>query len=96
VPESLTPEEAWERVRRGEARILDLRTEGERRRHGAPPGATPVSLARHLVTPEQADAIYLCQRGVRSRLAGRRGAHVAGGFAGWQRAGLPVEQGRDD
>jgi rhodanese-related sulfurtransferase len=91
----LTPEEAWERVQRGEARILDLRTAVERRRHGSPPGAEPVSLLRHAVRPGGGDTIYLCQHGVRSKLAGRGDAcGVAGGFAAWKQAGLPVEEGR--
>jgi rhodanese-related sulfurtransferase len=88
----LTPEEAWERVRRGEARILDLRTGLERRRYGSPPGAEPVSLLRHALSPAGPEAIYLCQHGVRSRVAGRgEGCGVAGGFAAWAKAGLPVE-----
>jgi rhodanese-related sulfurtransferase len=93
----LTPQEAWERVARGEARILDLRTGIERRRHGAPPGAEPVSLVRHALRPEGPDAIYLCQHGVRSKLAGRGEAcGVAGGFAAWKQAGLPVEPREGD
>jgi rhodanese-related sulfurtransferase len=97
VPEALTPEEAWERVQRGDARILDLRTAPERRRHGAPPGAERVSLTRHVVAPEGREAIYLCQHAVRSKLTRRRGAaEVAGGFAAWKRAGLPVERPAED
>ena len=89
---SLDPREVWEIVQRGEARLLDLRTEVERRRYGAPPGAVPVSLARHVVKPEEG-AIYLCQHAVRSKLTLRGGAaEVAGGFAAWQRAALPVEK----
>jgi rhodanese-related sulfurtransferase len=91
VPRELSPKEAWERVSRGEARILDLRTAAERKRYGAPPGAEPVSLLRHALRPE-AGAIYLCQHGVRSKLAGRGEAcGVEGGFAAWAKAGLPVE-----
>jgi rhodanese-related sulfurtransferase len=89
---SLDPREVWEIVQRGEARLLDLRTEVERRRYGAPPGAVPVSLARHVLKPEEG-AIYLCQHAVRSKLTLRGGAaEVAGGFAAWQRAALPVEK----
>jgi rhodanese-related sulfurtransferase len=96
VPESLSPEEAWQRVQRGEARLLDLRTETERRRHGAPPGSEHVSLPRHVASPEGPDTIYLCQHAVRSKLTGRRGAaEVAGGFAAWKRAGLPIERSPD-
>ncbi len=88
----LSPHEAWERVARGEARIVDLRTSLERKRYGAPPGAEPGSLLRHTLSPDD-DAIYLCQHGVRSKLPGRGAAcGVAGGFAAWREAGLPVEQ----
>ena len=80
-------------VGRGEARILDLRTGIERRRYGAPPGAIPVSLPRHLANPEGDDVIYLCQHAVRSKATLRNGAaEVAGGFRAWRRAGLPVEK----
>ncbi len=90
---SFSPAEAWQLAQRGEVEILDLRTGTERRRFGAPPGARPVSLARHALQPEGADKIYLCQHAVRSKLALRNGAaEVAGGFAAWRSAGLPVER----
>ena len=90
---SLSPQEAWAVVQRGEARLLDLRTSAERHRFGAPPGARAVSLARHVVRPEGEGTIYFCQHAARSKLALHRGAaEVAGGFAAWQRAGLPVEK----
>jgi rhodanese-related sulfurtransferase len=90
---SLDPREAWERVQRGDARLLDLRTEVERRIHGAPPGAEHVSLLAHVAKPEGDGAIYLCQHAVRSKATLRGGAaEVAGGFAAWRRAGLPVEK----
>ena len=92
-PRSLEPEAAWAAVERGEARILDLRTGAERRRFGAPPGAEPVSLARHTVSPEGPGAIYLYQHAVRSKATLRRGAvDVAGGFRAWRNAGLPIEE----
>ena len=90
---SLTPAEAWARVQRGEARLLDLRTEAERRRFGWPPGAPRVSLAKHVALPGGPDTIYLCQHANRSKLTGRRGApEVAGGWVAWEAAGLPVER----
>jgi rhodanese-related sulfurtransferase len=90
---SVDPREVWALLQGGEARLLDLRTEVERRRYGAPPGAISVSLARHLLRPEGAGAIYLCQHAVRSKATLRNGAaEVAGGFVAWQRAGLPVEK----
>ena len=36
MPRALEPQEAWARLQRGEARLLDLRTGFERRRYGAP------------------------------------------------------------
>jgi rhodanese-related sulfurtransferase len=90
---ALEPHEVWSRVTRGDARLLDLRTKVERRRYGAPPGAIPVSLARHLLKPEGEGAIYLCQHAVRSKATLRNGAaEVAGGFVAWERRGLPVEK----
>ena len=92
VARSLEPAAAWNAVQLGFAEILDLRTEIERRRYGAPPGARPVSLAKHIASPEGPGAIYLCQRAIRSKATLRRGAaEVAGGFAAWNEAGLPVE-----
>ncbi len=90
---SVDPHEVWTLLQRGEARLLDLRTEVERRRYGAPPGAIPVSLTRHILKPEGAGAIYLCQHAVRSKATLRNGAaEVAGGFVAWRRAGLPTEK----
>ena len=90
---SLDPKEAWERVQRGEAKLLDLRTSVERRRYGAPPGAEAVSLPAHVANPEGPPAIYLCQHAIRSKLTTRAGAsEVAGGFAAWRKAGLPIER----
>jgi rhodanese-related sulfurtransferase len=93
VGSSLQPEAAWNAVELGFAEILDLRTEIERRRHGAPPGARQVSLVKHMASPEGPGAIYLCQHALRSKATLRRGAaEVAGGFAAWKDAGLPVDE----
>ena len=90
---TVSAQEAWDAVRRGDARLLDLRTELERRRYGWPPGAARVSLARHVLWPGGADTIYLCQHANRSKLTGRRGAaEVAGGWRGWIEAKLPIER----
>ena len=95
TPGSVEPHEVWALMERGQARLLDLRTGVERRRYGAPPGAIPVSLTRHLVKPEGEGTIYLCQHAVRSKATLRHGAaEVAGGFVAWERAGLPVERHR--
>jgi rhodanese-related sulfurtransferase len=90
---SLEPHEVWALLERGDVRLLDLRTGLERRRYGAPPGAIPVSLARHVLEPEGEGAIYLCQHAIRSKATLSNGAaEVAGGFAAWRRAGLPFEK----
>jgi rhodanese-related sulfurtransferase len=90
---SIAPEQAWEVVERGEARLLDLRTELERRRSGWPPGAPRVSLTKHVARPGGPDTIYLCQHANRSKLTARRGAaEVAGGWPAWQAAGMPIER----
>jgi rhodanese-related sulfurtransferase len=89
---SLDPHQVWEAMQHGDARLLDLRTALERRRYGAPPGAVPVSLARHVLKPEAEGTVYLCQHAVRSKATLRNGAaEVAGGFVAWRRAGLPIE-----
>jgi rhodanese-related sulfurtransferase len=91
---SLPPAAVWAAIQSGEGRLLDLRTTTERRRSGTPPGATSVSLAKHIARPEGPGAIYLCQHAVRSKWTLRRGAaEVAGGFVAWKQAGLPVEKG---
>jgi rhodanese-related sulfurtransferase len=90
---SLDPREAWALLQGGEVRLLDLRTGLERRRYGAPPGAIPVSLPRHVLEPEGEGSIYLCQHAIRSKATLHNGAaEVAGGFSAWRRAGLPVEK----
>lgn len=90
---SVDPSEVWARLQAGQAHLFDLRTDVERRRYGAPPGAIPVSFAEAAIRPAGAGAIYLCQHAVRSKLTLRAGAaEVAGGFVAWKRAGLPVEK----
>jgi rhodanese-related sulfurtransferase len=92
---SISAAEAWARVQRGDARLLDLRTEFERRRYGFPPGAPRVSLTQHIAWPGGPDTIYLCQHANRSKLTCRRGAsEVQNGWEGWLAAGLPVEHPR--
>jgi rhodanese-related sulfurtransferase len=92
---SVEPQEVWALLERGDIGLLDLRTGLERRRYGAPPGAVPVSLARHVLSPEGEGTIYLCQHAVRSKATLRNGAaEVAGGFVAWRQAGLPIEKVR--
>ncbi len=93
MTKAISAADAWAAVQRGEARILDLRTEVERRRHGTPPGAPRVSLLRHVLRPQSEGTIYLCQHANRSKLTGWRGAaEIADGWKGWEAAGLPIER----
>jgi rhodanese-related sulfurtransferase len=88
---SISPERTWEQVTHGQARLLDLRTELERRRYGWAPGIPRVSLTRHIAWPGAATTIYLCQHANRSKLTAWRGAaEVTGGWPAWQAAGLPI------
>ena len=90
---SVSAARAYELVQAREARLLDLRTEAERRRYGWPPGAPHVSLARHIAAPSGPDVIYLCQHVNRSKLTARNGtAEIRDGWSGWQKAGLPIER----
>jgi rhodanese-related sulfurtransferase len=89
----VAPLRAWEQVRRGDPRLLDLRTELERRRYGWPPGLRRVSLARQIAWPGAADTIYLCQNANRSKLTASPGAgEGADGCPAWRAAGLPIER----
>jgi rhodanese-related sulfurtransferase len=93
---SIPAAKAWALAESGEVRLLDLRTEAERRRHGWPPGAPRVSLARHIASPGGTDTIYLCQHANRSKLTARNGAAgVEDGWRGWKNAGMPIERERD-
>ena len=90
---SIAPERAWKQVARGEAQLLDLRTELKCRRHGWPPGVRRVSLTRYIAWLGAAKTIYLCQHANHSKLTAWRGAaEVAGGWPPWQAAGLPIER----
>ena len=89
-------DEARGRLGRGPARLRgDSRSEDRDRASPprSPAGARPVSLAKHIASPEGPGAIYLCQHAIRSKATLRHGAaQVAGGFAAWKKAGLPVEE----
>ncbi len=91
-PPALSPDEACAQAATGSVRLLDLRTRTERTRYGAPPGSRRVSLLRHVLWPQGAGAVYLCQHAVRSKLTGWRGAaEVAGGWVAWKCQDLPVQ-----
>ena len=91
APRSPPPAEVARGVAAERLRLLDLRTRAEPAVLGAPPGAQPVGLLRHVLHPQGEDAVYLCAHAVRSRWALRRGAaQVDGGFRRWRAERLPV------
>lgn len=107
IPE-ISPAQAHALQRAG-ARLIDVREQDEHAL-GVPQGALPVPRARleaepaaHHPEPEQA-LLLICGGGSRSMLAAQALAaqgytrlhSVAGGFAAWKAAGLPVDAGTED
>jgi hydroxyacylglutathione hydrolase len=103
VPQISAPELA-ERLRRGEATVVDVRGQAEWEA-GHLPGAPniPVGfLAERLAElPRERPLVMQCQGGGRSAIAASvlqslgfdNVVNLAGGYAEWKRQGLPVEQG---
>ena len=102
----VTPAEAFALMARG-ARLVDVR-EPDEHALGVPRGALALPRARLEADPSPAmagdcDLLLICGSGKRSRLAaealaaqGLRRLHsVAGGYAAWQAAGLPVDAEED-
>ena len=98
------------RLERGEVAVIDVRAQSEWEA-GHMPGVTHVPLARLAEEVDRVRAlaherpvVVLCQGGTRSAIAASllqaRGVpdvtNLAGGFAAWQAAGLPVERGAAD
>ena len=92
--ERLEPEEALGAQRNG-ALLVDVRSDGERARHGVDPGSPhrnpdACDLRRHVVV--------VCADGYSSSLAAatlqelgyRRATDLVGGFNAWKSRGLPV------
>ncbi|MYX32773.1 MULTISPECIES: rhodanese-like domain-containing protein [unclassified Streptomyces] len=105
APEELTVTEAHERVRTGQAVLLDVR-EADEYTAGHAPGAvwqTLTAVAAGAPLPEGAGdlpVLAVCRSGNRSRkaaeLLSHRGVHtlnVTGGMRAWAAAGLPVRTG---
>ncbi|AHG90558.1 beta-lactamase domain protein [Gemmatirosa kalamazoonensis] len=103
-----TVSELRARLERGEVAVVDVRNESEWEA-GHLPGVTHVPLARLAEEVERVRAlahdrpiVVHCQGGSRSAIAASvlqangmsQVANLAGGYAAWQKAGLPVE--RDD
>jgi glyoxylase-like metal-dependent hydrolase (beta-lactamase superfamily II)/rhodanese-related sulfurtransferase len=100
--QDITVEEAVPRIERGDWWVLDVREDEEWQRmhipgaHHIPQSALATRLAE---IPSSATPLVVCQSGVRSRRAAQflKQADfalvysLAGGTAGWQQAGYPVE-----
>ncbi|WP_158601703.1 molybdopterin-synthase adenylyltransferase MoeB [Solilutibacter pythonis] len=103
---SISARDAWARLARGEARIIDVREPHEQALGVAPDAwrIPPPSLSRHpglAACRPDAALMLICASGARSRAAAgillAEGfsdvASVEGGMAAWRAAGLPVESG---
>jgi len=98
IPTEISADEAH-RLACPRTPLFDIRDEHERAA-GVPPGALPASVSQLLEIARGGDrgGFVLCAEGVRSLAAVQRlrseglagFASVAGGFAAWRRAGLPV------
>jgi rhodanese-related sulfurtransferase len=101
LQEDLTPDQAAELLRDGEAQLLDVREPYEHEA-GRISGAKRVDLERLAEEAPQLDkakpVLFYCRVGSRSALATQafRGAgfdafNISGGLAAWVRSGLPIE-----
>lgn len=102
---AISPQEAFERFSKGEARLVDIRETDEYTQEFVPGSRLiPLSIiAKHPL--KDADApdkpiVFFCHSGNRTanasdlleRLAGDVQAYrLDGGISGWEKAGLPVE-----
>jgi rhodanese-related sulfurtransferase len=101
LQEDLTPEQAAELLREGDAQLLDVREPYEHEA-GRISGAKRVDLERLAEEAPQLDrekpVIFYCRVGSRSAVATQafRGAgfdafNISGGLAAWVGSGLPIE-----
>lgn len=98
---SLSPEELAERIKAGDVRLIDVRTE-EEVAEGTIPGAEHVALDRFdpaaIATDDGREVVFYCRSGRRSAIAaeklaeatGAPVAHLEGGIIAWEAAGQPV------
>ncbi|MBV9213465.1 MAG: rhodanese-like domain-containing protein [Actinobacteria bacterium] len=97
----LTPEEAAERIERGDVSVVDVRTEEE---HGAGHIAGDRLIpfddlpARGAEIDSSRPVIFYCRSGERSgaaaeafRASGREAASIGGGLLAWAEHGLPLD-----
>lgn len=98
---SLSPEELAERIKAGDVRLIDVRTD-EEVAEGTIPGAEHIALDRFdpaaIDTDDRREVVLYCRSGRRSAIAagklagatGTRAAHLEGGIIAWEAAGQPV------
>ena len=104
---SVTPQQAFELISRGDVDVIDVRNADEWAA-GYVPGARLVSLAElrsdtaGSLGSSDRPVLFVCAGGVRSQTAGRVALaygltnvySVIGGTDSWVRAGLPLEHAR--
>lgn len=99
----LTPEQLAARLKSGNIRLIDVRTD-EEVAQGMIPGAEHIPLSQFdpaKLGPDDGRAVVLyCRSGRRSTMAGEKLSaalgkpveHLAGGILAWEQAGQPLEQ----
>src|SRR5262245_3084268 len=100
---SVTPQQAWGLISRGEVEVVDVRDASEFAA-GHVPGARLVSLADLRAHPAKhlprEGVLFVCAGGVRSQTAARAAAEagiarvysLVGGTQSWIKAGLPIDK----
>jgi len=98
---SLSPEELAARIKAGNVRLIDVRTD-EEVAEGTIPGAEHIALDRFdpaaIATDDGREVVLYCRSGRRSAIAAERLAeatgapatHLEGGLMAWEAAGQPV------
>ena len=98
---SLSPEQLAERIKAGNVRLIDVRTD-EEVAEGTIPGAEHIALDRFdpaaLDLSDGRDVVLYCRSGRRSAIAaeklsealGEPAQHLEGGIIAWEAAGQPV------
>lgn len=98
---SLSPGELAERIKAGDVRLIDVRTD-EEVAEGTIPGAEHIALDRFdpaaIATDDGREVVFYCRSGRRSAIAaeklaeatGAPATHLEGGIIAWEAAGQPV------
>jgi rhodanese-related sulfurtransferase len=102
----LTPDELAARIKAGNVRVIDVRTDAEVA-EGTIPGAEHIALdrfsAESLDFSDGREVVLYCRSGRRSAIAGEKLAqvtgapvqHLEGGMLAWEAAGQPVAKPQD-